>query len=147
MQSDSLNDVVLRSLEFERTGIEVYKTALRCAVTEELREEWDQNLARTLRNERMLTEVCDVMDIDPDEETPDRRMVRQVGSFLVNAMFEALANAPAETAELIACECVVLAEAQRYENAQPVGTRSGTVRRARYGAPHGCAAQRPQRAS
>ena len=145
MQSDSLNDVVLRSLEHERTGIEVYKTALRCAVTSELREEWDQNLARTLRNERMLTEVCDVMDIDPDEETPDRRIVRQVGSFLVNAMSEALENGSAEAAEIVACECVVLAEAQRYD-VKPAAPRAAPIRPARSIRPEGCAAQRPQRA-
>src|SRR5262245_54993570 len=148
VESDSLNDVVLRSLEHERTGIEVYRTALRCAVTSELRDEWDQNLARTERNERMLTEVCDVMDIDPDEETPDRRIVRQVGSFLVNTMQEALDNATAETAELIACECVVLAEARRYENAMPApaAAHPQAARRVRFARPEGCAAQRPQRA-
>jgi len=146
MQSDTLNDVVLRSLEHERTGIEVYKTALRCAMAHELREEWDQNLSRTLRNERMLAEVCDVMDIDPDEETADRRIVRQVGNFLVDTMHEALANSPAETAELIACECVVLAEARRFENAQPAATRSTPARRARPIRPQGCSSQRPQRA-
>ena len=146
MQLDNLNEVVLRSLEHERTGIEVYRTALRCAVTSELRDEWDQNLSRTVRNERMLAEVCDVMDIDPDEETPDRQIVRQVGSFLVSAMREALENANPETAELIACECVVVAEARRYENAQPTMTGAVPTGRA-WIAPQGCAARRPQRAS
>jgi hypothetical protein len=147
MSSDNLNDVVLRSLEHERTGISVYKTALRCATTAELRREWDENLAKTRRNERMLTEVCDVMDIDPDEETPDRRIVRQVGSFLVDTMRQALANASAEAAELIACECVVLAEARRYEEtlAPQKNVDDRHPRIVRQTVHHRCAEQRPQR--
>lgn len=135
MQSDSLNDLVLRSLEHERTGIEVYEAALRCALTDELRREWEQNLTRTRRNERMLAEVCDVMDIDLDEETAERRVVRQVASFLVEAMQEALETGNPETAEIVACECVVLAEAGRY--------RDWPARTARM---HRCARRRPRRA-
>ena len=135
MQSDSLNEIVLRSLEHERTGIEVYETALRCAKTAELRREWEQNLDRTRRNERMLAEVCDVMDIDLDEETAERRVVRRVGSFLLEAMQEALETGNHDAAEIIACECVVLAEAGRY--------RHWSARRA---LAHPCAHHRPRRA-
>jgi len=49
--------------------------------------------------------------LDPEHETPGRRVVRYLGESLVKAMEMALESAPhAEAAELVACECIVLAE-------------------------------------
>jgi hypothetical protein len=50
------------------------------------------------------------MELDAKQETPGRKVVRHVGGALVEAMKMAIAASDPATAELVACECVVLAE-------------------------------------
>jgi hypothetical protein len=57
------------------------------------------------------------LGIDAEKETPGRDVVRLIGESLVAAMEMALENAPQrEAAELVACECVVLAETKDHLN-------------------------------
>jgi len=39
-----MNELLYQALETEKGGIEVYRTALRCAVNDDLREEWEEYL-------------------------------------------------------------------------------------------------------
>lgn len=39
-----IEDLLYQALETELGGVEVYKTALRCAVNEDLKEEWEKYL-------------------------------------------------------------------------------------------------------
>ena len=109
MNQEQMHELLLQSLEHEKGGIQVYETAIECAVNEDLHEEWTKYLDETRNHERMLTEVCQALEIDPNQETPGRQIVRSLGQALVKAMKQAQSGNP-EAAQLVACECVVLAE-------------------------------------
>jgi hypothetical protein len=54
--------------------------------------------------------------LDPEAETPGRRVVRHIGESLVKAMELALQAGSPEAAELVACECIVEAETKDHLN-------------------------------
>jgi rubrerythrin len=110
MKSEQVNELILQSLEHERGGIKVYEAALECAVNEDLRKEWEEYLDQTRRHVEVLEEVCSAFDLDPEELTPGRKIVQATGNALVSAMKEARASGNAHAAQLVACECVTLAE-------------------------------------
>lgn len=110
MKKEQLKELLLQSLEHEKGGIKVYQTALDCAINEDLQEEWEKYLQETERHVQVLQDVCINMQIDPEEESPGRAIVRQTGQALVKAMNDAQAAGKPEAAQLVACECVVLAE-------------------------------------
>jgi hypothetical protein len=110
MNQEQMHELLLQSLEHEKGGVEVYETAIECAINEDLHEEWTKYLDETRNHERMLTEVCEALEIDPNQETPGRQIVRSLGQALVKAMKQAQSGGNPEAAQLVACECVVLAE-------------------------------------
>ena len=57
MNEQQMNELLLQSLEHEKGGIQVYETALKCAVNDDLQEEWEKYLEETRNHERVLTEV------------------------------------------------------------------------------------------
>lgn len=90
MNSKQLNELLLRALEHEMGGVKVYETALRCVLNEDLQEERQKYLDQTRRHVEILQNVCGAMDLNPDEETPGRTIVRHNGAALVEAMNNAL---------------------------------------------------------
>jgi hypothetical protein len=120
MKQESLNEQVvellLQSLEHEKGGVEVYETALKCAVNEDLKEEWEEYLAQTEHHVEVLTQVCGKLGIDASKETPGVLVVRHTGQSLVKAMEMALSAGKPDAAQLVACECVVLAETKDHAN-------------------------------
>lgn len=110
MEQQQIQELILQSLEHERGGKLVYETALECAVNDELREELEKYLEQTETHIDELEGVCAEMEIDTEMETPGRKIVRSLGAALVAAMKEAQAAGDPAAAELVACECVVLAE-------------------------------------
>ena len=110
MNQEQMHELLLQSLEHEKGGVQVYETAIECAINEDLHEEWTKYLDETRNHERMLTEVCQALEIDPNQETPGRQIVRSLGQALVKAMKQAQSGGNPEAAQLVACECVVLAE-------------------------------------
>ena len=94
MKQESLNqqvvELLLQSLEHEKGGVQVYETALKCAVNEDLKEEWEEYLEQTEHHVEVLTEVCGKLDIDASKETPGVLVVRHTGQSLVKAMEMAL---------------------------------------------------------
>jgi hypothetical protein len=107
--------LILEALEHERGGVQVYETAITCAKNEELREEWTKYLDETHEHVRHLEEVCAALKLAPDQPTPARAIVKDLGASLVRAMQTALAKAP-DDAEVVACECVVIAETKDHAN-------------------------------
>jgi rubrerythrin len=116
-----VKELLIQALEHEKGGVKVYDAALKCALNEELREEWQKYREETERHVDVLTNVCTQMQLDPDEETPGRKIVRDLGQSLVRAMEAALAAGDREAAECIACECVVLAETSDHSNWELIG--------------------------
>ena len=113
-------ELLYQALETEMGGIQVYETALRCARNDDLREEWQEYLEQTRNHERIVLEVFSTLGLDPEEDTPGRQVVRHIGEALVESMEMALSEAPG-AAQLVAAECVVLAETKDHMNWELIG--------------------------
>jgi rubrerythrin len=109
-------DLLYQSLETEMGGVEIYTTALECVQNEDLREEWERYLEQTQRHVEVMRELCTQLGLDPDRETPGRQVVRHIGKSLVKAMQMALGAGDPAAAELVAGECVTLAETKDHGN-------------------------------
>jgi rubrerythrin len=121
MAPAQLKELLLQSLEHERGGVIVYQTALECVVNEDLEEEWEKYLEQTEKHVELLTTACEALGLDPDEMTPGRKIVQHTGKSLVVAMKMALAASDPPAAELVACECVVLAETKDHFDWELIG--------------------------
>jgi rubrerythrin len=115
---DQVNELLLQAVETEMGGVQIYQTALGCAINADLKEEWEKYLDQTKRHVEVVSELCDKLRVDPDEETPGRKVVRHIGESLVKAMQMAQESGEPEAAQLVACECVVLAETKDHANWQ-----------------------------
>jgi rubrerythrin len=109
-------DLVYEALETEIGGVDVYRTALKCAQNDELRAEWSKYLAQTERHVAIVRELCAELGLDPEHDTPGRQVVRSVGKALVGAMQLALGSVPRAAAQVVAAECVTLAETKDHLN-------------------------------
>jgi hypothetical protein len=121
MKQEQLAELIYQGLETEKGGVQIYTTALKCVQNGELREEWETYLEETQNHERIMLDVCEAMGLDPRKETPGRKVVRHIGESLVQAMEMALASGPPAAAELVAAECVVLAETKDHLNWELIG--------------------------
>lgn len=110
MNQAQVKELLLQSLEHERGGIRVYETALECVINEKLTPEFEKYLDQTRKHQRILLKVFADLSLDPEEASPGRAVVKLLGGALIQAMRSALKLAKPEAAELVACECVVLAE-------------------------------------
>lgn len=116
-----IKELLLQSLEHEKGGVLVYKTALECVRNKDLKKEWTKYLQQTQNHVQVLTVTCASLGLDPDEMTPGRNIVKQNGAALVKAMKTALAAGNPVGAELVACECVVLAETKDHFDWELIG--------------------------
>jgi hypothetical protein len=121
MKKDELHELLYQALETEQGGVEVYTTALRCVVNEELRTEWEEYLEQTQNHVRIVESLLADMGLDPETETPGRLVVRHIGHALVKAMDMALGAGKPEAAQLVAAECIVLAETKDHLNWELIG--------------------------
>ncbi|HWF88037.1 MAG TPA: hypothetical protein VN659_04355, partial [Pyrinomonadaceae bacterium] len=94
---------------------------LRCAENDDLKEEWEKYLDQTKTHVTIMEDVLTKLDLDPNEETPGRKVVRTIGEALVQSMEMALAEAKPGAAQLVACEAVVLAETKDHQNWHLIG--------------------------
>lgn len=94
----------------------VYETAIECAVNEELKEEFSKYLDETHSHVQHLESVFEAFDLDTEQASPGREIVHDLGMSLVEAMKAALLAGDPAAAELVACECVVLAETKDHLN-------------------------------
>lgn len=116
MKKEQLIELLYQALETEAGGVEVYQTAIRCVVNDDLKEEWNKYLDQTKNHERMMRDVMEQMGLDPSLETPGRQIVRHKGEALVEAMKMALKDGNPLAAQLVATECVVDAETKDHQN-------------------------------
>ena len=89
MNSSQFTELLLQSLEHERGGVKVYQAAVRCAIRDDLRAEWQKYLSQTEEHVSALTELCEVFDIDPFTMTPGVQIVKSLGASLVLASLRA----------------------------------------------------------
>lgn len=121
MKTEQLNNLLYEALETEMGGIQIYETAIECAINDDLKEEWEEYLEQTQNHERILLELMQKLGLDPELETPGREVVRHIGEALVQAMEMARASGKPEVAQLVATECVVLAETKDHMNWELIG--------------------------
>jgi rubrerythrin len=110
MKLDQMNELLLQSLEHEKGGVKIYETALKCVTNPDLREDWQEYLEQTRNHVKVLTTLCTKFGLKPDQDMPGQQIVRHIGASLVQAMEMALKAGKPDAAQLVACECVVLAE-------------------------------------
>lgn len=116
-----LHELLYQALETERGGIKIYQTALSCAQNADLKSEWQEYLEQTISHEQVLVDVFGELGLDPDTMTPGREVVAHIGDSLVKAMLMAKARGSTAAAQLVAGECVVLAETKDHQNWELIG--------------------------
>ena len=121
MNNDQLHELLYQALETELGGVQVYERALGCVKNDDLREEWESYRDQTKHHVELVEGVLGVFGLDPAIDTPGRRVVRHIGTSLVKAMEMALAEDSPEAAELVAAECVTLAETKDHLNWELLG--------------------------
>jgi len=121
METRQVKELLLQSLEHEMGGVKVYETALKCALNEDLKEEWKKYHQETERHVQILHDVCQQMQLDPEEQTPGRKITRDKGATLVAAMEQALAAGDPQAAQVMACESVTMAELVDHSNWELIG--------------------------
>ncbi|HMH54393.1 MAG TPA: hypothetical protein VK548_29425 [Candidatus Acidoferrum sp.] len=121
MNEEQIQELLYQALQTEMGGLDVYRTALRCAVNEDLQEEWQEYLEQTENHVQVVRGVFDTLGLDPDMETPGRNIVKHIGESLVKAMEMALEAGDPAAAELVATECVVHAETKDHLNWELIG--------------------------
>ena len=116
-----MKELLLQSLEHEKGGVLVYQTALECVRNKDLKKEWTKYFEQTQNHVQVLTSTCASLGLDPKEMTPGRQIVKHNGTALVKAMKMALAAGNPAATELVACECVVLAETKDHFDWELIG--------------------------
>ena len=119
--TNHVNELLYQALETEKGGVQVYTTALRCATNQDLKEEWQKYLEQTKNHVQVLNDVLSSMGLDLETETPGRKIVRHIGESLVKAMEMALRAGDLKAAQIVAAECVTLAETKDHLNWSLIG--------------------------
>ena len=128
MKDEEIRELLYQALETELGGVQVYTTALRCVVNDDLKKEWEKYLEQTQNHVRIVEKVFSRLDLDTETETPGRLVVRHIGESLVKAMGMALKAGKPAAAELVATECVVLAETKDHLNWELIGELAKTAK-------------------
>ena len=121
MNIEQRNELLCQALETELGGVQVYQSAIECAQNEDLRKEWEEYLQQTKHHVEVVTGIFEELGLDTDAETPGRAIVRHIGESLVAAMKMAKDAGDPKAAEIVAAECVVLAETKDHLNWELIG--------------------------
>jgi hypothetical protein len=121
VKSNRVTKLLYEALETENGGVQIYTAALRCAINRELKTEWNEYLEQTKNHVQIVTDLLQSMELDPNTETPGRKIVRHIGDSLVKAMEMALRGPDLAAAQIVAAECVTLAETKDHLNWELIG--------------------------
>lgn len=121
MKYEQINELLYQALETELGGVQVYTTAIGCAVNEDLKKEWEEYLEQTKHHVEVVEGLFAELGLDPNTETPGRTVVQHIGESLVAAMNMAKKAGDPIAAELVAAECVVHAETKDHLNWELIG--------------------------
>ena len=121
LDNKQLEELLLQSLEHERGGVKVYETALKAAINDDLRKEWTGYLSQTRKHVQILEGVLRELEIEAERQTPGREIVRSLGQSLVEAMTKSQQAGNPAAAQLVACECVVIAETKDHMDWELLG--------------------------
>jgi rubrerythrin len=121
MRKEQIAELLYQALETEKGGVQIYETAVRCAVNEDLKEEWEEYLEQTQRHVEIVEGLFETFGLDPETDTPGRLVVRHIGESLVKAMEMGMDAGNADAAQIVAAECIALAETKDHLNWQLMG--------------------------
>jgi protein-disulfide isomerase-like protein with CxxC motif len=121
MNAIQVRELLLQSLEHERGGVKIYEAAIAAAQRDDLKAEWTGYLAQTEQHVETLTGICGTFGIDPFTTTPGTQIVRANGAALLQAIEQARAAGDPAAAQIVAAECVVLAETKDHMNWELLG--------------------------
>jgi rubrerythrin len=121
LNQEQVLELLCQALETEIMGVQIYEAAIDCAVNDDLKEEWGKYLDETRNHERILREIFDTLGLDTGTETPGRGAVRKNGEAMVETMETAQRDGTPEGAQIVAAECVVLAETKDHMNWELIG--------------------------
>lgn len=116
MKNEQFNQLLYEALETEIGGVQVYENAIQCAINDDLKEEWQEYLDQTQKHEQIVRGLFEKFGLDPEAETPGRKVVRHIGQSLVKAMQMAREAGEPDAAQIVAAECVVEAETKDHLN-------------------------------
>lgn len=121
MNDGQVKELLLQALEHERGGVKIYTAALSCAQNDDLKKEWEKYLAESRQHVQILEQVFQALDLDPEEVSPGRNIVATLGKSLLDAVQTARREADPAAAQIIAAECVVLAETKDHLDWELIG--------------------------
>lgn len=121
MKDAQVEELLLQALETEVTGAKVYETALKCVTNKGLRDEWGKYLAETRHHIAVVERLFGELGLDTKASSPGRKVVHDISASLIAVMEKALGDGPNEAAQLIAAECVTLAETKDHLNWELIG--------------------------
>lgn len=121
VSTNHVTELLYQALETEKGGVQIYTTALRCALNQDLKEEWNKYLEQTKTHVQVVSDILSDMNLDLETETPGRKIVRHIGDSLVQAMEMALKGPDLAAAQIVAAECVTLAETKDHLNWELIG--------------------------
>lgn len=116
-----IHDLLYQALETELGGEQVYTAALSCTLDDGLRKEWQGYLDETKTHQQVLLKVFEQLGLDPTAAVPSRAVVKHQGDSLVAAIKLAKSKGDPQAAQLVAAECVVLAETKDHQNWELIG--------------------------
>ena len=121
MEQKQLKELLLQALEHEMGGVKIYQAALQCVQNDDLREEWERYELETETHVQILHDVFSALQLDPDEQSPGRNIVREMGMRLLRSIEEARQAGDPAAAQLVAAECVTIAELKDHFNWELLG--------------------------
>ena len=121
MNKEQIAELMYQALETEQGGVQIYETAIRCAVNKDLKEEWEKYLEQTEHHVEVVEGLFETFGLDPETDTPGRLVVRHIGESLVKAMEMAMDAGNADAAQIVAAECIALAETKDHLNWELMG--------------------------
>lgn len=107
---ERLAELLLRALEMETGACEIYKTALRCDCSAELRGRLALRLAESAERRGSIRILIDEFDLDGRHMTAGREEIRNIVRSLVRAIERAQQTGDGALAESVALECLTHAE-------------------------------------
>jgi rubrerythrin len=121
VDEEELHELLFETYETELGGVQVYEAALACARNDDLRGEWERYLDQTRHHVELVEDSLRAFGLDPEQETSGRQVVRHTGEALVKTIALAQGAGTAEQAQVVAAECVTLAETKDHLNWELVG--------------------------
>ncbi len=110
MKRERFEELLHIALTVEKGGVEIYETALKAVVNDDLKEEYEKYLDQTKDHVRILTSVFEVFGLDTARAVPAAEIVKVKAEGLIESIDSAIKAGDPVAAELVAVEAVVEAE-------------------------------------